>query len=475
MSKLPVAKKTWLAAAIAAAITGLAVHTYINKPATEPLRQPQGSASQTASTTGDLQQALQLARSGRTKEALDSIDRYLDQNPGDLKAQLSKSQILLEDGAYAAAHTLLRRLIEQFPERPEPLNNLAVLLAQEGRYNDAVDTLLQAFETHPSYARVQRNLSELYATLASRAYSKALDLQNEISPPQLALLHEPGSNQPPGEVAGLQLAGASAAIKVAALDKVAENSMPAPVDSGGGDTGNTADGLQPAAAVAALAAAPETIATSPDTTLALPPTPDNLATDDSLPLPTVADIQAEADSVAAVIAEIERSLATPPATKARAPQPVATEAEPPQPAIATAKDTAETAETAAAPVVSAKPAEQEAPLDPRAEVLASVEAWADAWSRKDSKRYIDAYVLGYQPNDNTSHNQWKQQRRSRLSRPKFIQVKLSDIEVEMLSQKMARVTFSQRYRSDSYSDRTRKQMELALREGRWKIVSERSR
>ena len=86
--------------------------------------------------------------------------------------------------------------------------------------------------------------------------------------------------------------------------------------------------------------------------------------------------------------------------------------------------------------------------------------------------YLRAYVAGYKPNNTTSHKQWADQRRSRLTRPTFIKVELSDIEVTMLSDNRAEATFRQSYRSDRYRDVERKRVSLMRRSSGWKIVAE---
>jgi ketosteroid isomerase-like protein len=83
-------------------------------------------------------------------------------------------------------------LTEDFPELPEPYNNLAVLYASQNQFDKARTALEMAIRTNPSYATAHENLGDVYARLASQAYNKALQLDgaNSAVPPKLATIRE---------------------------------------------------------------------------------------------------------------------------------------------------------------------------------------------------------------------------------------------------------------------------------------------
>jgi hypothetical protein len=62
-----------------------------------------------------------------------------------------------------------------------------VVHARKGENDKAVEVLLQAFETHPSYAQVQTNLKAIYAALASQAYNRALNIGSTTKIPRANL------------------------------------------------------------------------------------------------------------------------------------------------------------------------------------------------------------------------------------------------------------------------------------------------
>jgi len=102
--------------------------------------------------------------------------------------------------------------------------------------------------------------------------------------------------------------------------------------------------------------------------------------------------------------------------------------------------------------------------------------WAQAWSSQDVDAYLRHYARDFEPDDGLPRGRWERERRIRLGDPEFIEVRLSDVEIELgPTGEEARVTFTQDYRSDDYSDRVRKTMHLSRNGSEWKILSERSR
>jgi tetratricopeptide (TPR) repeat protein len=84
------------------------------------------------------------------------------------------------------------KLTEDYPELPEPYNNLAVLYAQQKQYDKARTALEMAIRTHPAYAIAYENLGDVYAKLASQAYDKALQLDsaNAAAQGKLSLIRD---------------------------------------------------------------------------------------------------------------------------------------------------------------------------------------------------------------------------------------------------------------------------------------------
>jgi tetratricopeptide (TPR) repeat protein len=60
--------------------------------------------------------------------------------------------ILTEQGNSKEAIEIFTKLTQDYPELPEPYNNLAVIYASQGQYDKARAALEQSIRTHPSYA-----------------------------------------------------------------------------------------------------------------------------------------------------------------------------------------------------------------------------------------------------------------------------------------------------------------------------------
>mgnify|MGYP002776094818 CR=1 FL=1 len=134
----------------------------------------------------------QLVRSGKFSEALTKADQYLAAKPRDPQMRFLKGVIQTESGKPTDAIATFLKLTEDYPELPEPYNNLAVLYAGQSQYDKARAALEMAIRTNPSYATAHENLGDVYAKLASQAYSKALQLDSSNTgvQPKLGLIRD---------------------------------------------------------------------------------------------------------------------------------------------------------------------------------------------------------------------------------------------------------------------------------------------
>ncbi len=119
-----------------------------------------------------------LIRGAQYPEALSKVDAGLVQAPRDKQLRFLKGVILTEQSKPTEAIAVFTKLTEDFPELPEPYNNLAVLFAAGGQYDKARAALEMAIRTNPTYATAHENLGDVYAKLASQAYDKALQLDS---------------------------------------------------------------------------------------------------------------------------------------------------------------------------------------------------------------------------------------------------------------------------------------------------------
>ena len=120
----------------------------------------------------------QLLRTGKLSDAERIVDKVLATNPKHTAARFQKSVILGERGKTDEAMAILQELTAEYPELPEPYNNLGVLYAAKGRYDDARWALESAIKADPANASALavENLGDVYLKLADLEYEKAAKL-----------------------------------------------------------------------------------------------------------------------------------------------------------------------------------------------------------------------------------------------------------------------------------------------------------
>ncbi len=311
----------------------------------------------------------QLLRAGKFADALSRADQFLAAKPRDAQMRFLKGVIQTEAAKPQDAIATFSKLTEDYPELPEPYNNLAVLYAGQSQFDKARAALEMAIRTNPSYATAHENLGDVYAKLASQAYSKALQLDggNAGVPPKLGLIR----------------------------------SIFTP----------DAKGQRPATAPVAAAPTPAPVAT--------PPT-----------------VSAATKTVAAPAVP---AASAPAATAAPSAPPVA-----PQPGTSSSSDK---------------------------DVESAVRAWAAAWSSKDMGGYLAAYGRDFDPPGSQARKAWEDDRRSRIMGKSRINVKLTDLTVNVTGTK-AVARFKQEYSADALNVSSRKTLELVRAGDRWVIVRE---
>lgn len=157
-----------------------------------PIVIPMASTSAWAAPADDFKEASKLYQQGKLDAAMAKVTTGLQQQPKDAQGRFMKGLILTEQKKVTEAIQTFTSLTEDYPELPEPYNNLAVLYAGQGNYDKAKAALELAIHTHPAYATAHENLGDIYAQLARRAYDKALQLDksNVTAQSKLALVKD---------------------------------------------------------------------------------------------------------------------------------------------------------------------------------------------------------------------------------------------------------------------------------------------
>jgi tetratricopeptide (TPR) repeat protein len=181
------------------------------------------------SSADDIQDANKLLKHGQHAQALTKVDAILLVQPKDMQARFLKGIILSEQGQTDEAVNIFIALNKDFPELPEPYNNLAVIYAGQGQYEKAKVALEMALRTHPSYATAHENLGDIYAKMASQAYDRALQLDRSkvSSKTKLALIKDLPPLSGKISTTNTQLAAQTAATYTAPAIITSSNIMPA--------------------------------------------------------------------------------------------------------------------------------------------------------------------------------------------------------------------------------------------------------
>ncbi len=321
------------------------------------------AASAAQAAAPNVQDANQAFRKGNNAAALEKVNTFLATNQKDAQGRFLKGLILTELNRQNEAIKVFTDLTEDYPELPEPYNNLAVLYAAQAQFDRAKNSLEMAIRTHPSYATAHENLGDIYAKMASQSYDKALQLDksNTSALTKLAMIRDLFN---PAQM----------------LDA---GKSKAPAKAGAAKTGQLAQA-------------------------------------------TAAPVKVE---------------------------------ETPKPQVV--------------PVAASKPVEVAAvAIDPSAEIERTIHAWAEVWSQRNAEAYLAFYGKDFKVPGSGDRAEWEADRKTRVTRPEFIKVELDRIKIKLQGD-TAKVSFTQRYNSNTHKDKSKKTLVLEKQGDAWKIVEER--
>lgn len=140
----------------------------------------------------DVASITEMFRSGQQMEALAKIDALLATKSDRPDLRMLKGILLVDSRRTDEALVVFQQLTEDFPEVPEPYNNLAVLYAARGEFDKARVALDGALRANPGFATAHQNLGDVYVQLAQLSYQRALKAEpsNTDIPPRLSVLRK---------------------------------------------------------------------------------------------------------------------------------------------------------------------------------------------------------------------------------------------------------------------------------------------
>lgn len=123
----------------------------------------------------------QLLRQGQNQQALSAAEAAIAANPRDPQLRFLQANAQTALGQTADAEQTLESLRQQYPELPEPYNNLAVIKAGKGDLAEARSLLEQAIRNKPDYVQAHENLADVLVKLAAEHLEKAQQLAPSLN------------------------------------------------------------------------------------------------------------------------------------------------------------------------------------------------------------------------------------------------------------------------------------------------------
>ena len=114
-----------------------------------------------------------LVKARQYQDAVNLINTQLKTNPRNVQIRFVKARLQIEMRKFDDAKKTLIEITQQFPELPEPYNNLAAIAANQGQWIEARDYLELALKLRPTYTVAAANLGEIYIRLGAQAYEEA--------------------------------------------------------------------------------------------------------------------------------------------------------------------------------------------------------------------------------------------------------------------------------------------------------------
>ncbi len=115
-----------------------------------------------------LAEARALLAQGDQAAALKRVDTAMAADPRDVQLRFLRGVVLLDLQRDTEALAHFQQMSLEFPELPDPYNNLALLHARAQRLDEARVALETALRNDPGHRTARANLGQVYLMLAAR-------------------------------------------------------------------------------------------------------------------------------------------------------------------------------------------------------------------------------------------------------------------------------------------------------------------
>ncbi len=118
-----------------------------------------------------------LLRQAKYRQALLLVNKGLTTNPRDPQMRFWQAYIFEQLDQPTMAQQVYLDLTREYPELPEPHNNLGAIYAAQGDYPNAKASLEAALRANPNYAAAHENMGDLLVNMARQAYERSLTVE----------------------------------------------------------------------------------------------------------------------------------------------------------------------------------------------------------------------------------------------------------------------------------------------------------
>jgi Flp pilus assembly protein TadD len=126
-----------------------------------------------AASAGVADEVQALIARGDAAGALRRAEAATRANPADPQSRFMHAVALMELQRHDEALAAFTRLSQEYPELPEPHNNIALLHARAGQLELARQALQAALRNDPGHRAARANLGEVHLMLAVQAWEQA--------------------------------------------------------------------------------------------------------------------------------------------------------------------------------------------------------------------------------------------------------------------------------------------------------------
>jgi Flp pilus assembly protein TadD len=129
-------------------------------------------AATAVAAAAELAEVRAMAARGELPAALQRAQKAASADPRDAQARFLVGVLMMDLQHDDEALTHFARMAQDYPELPDPLNNMALLQARAGHLELARQSLEAALRNDPAHRTARGNLGQVYLMLAAQTWER---------------------------------------------------------------------------------------------------------------------------------------------------------------------------------------------------------------------------------------------------------------------------------------------------------------